>query len=117
MNPITSLHATPKAWLLSSVLAAHAEAFATRLERSRYSANTASTYLGSIADLARWMAHCGLQVQLLDENAIELSRQTPATMRLSQTGGTCSGGSARRVQPPSAYASRSGCHPKAAGTN
>lgn len=71
MNSITSLHATPKAWLLNSVLAPYVEALAARLERGRYSANTTSRYLGSIAHLARWMIQCGLPVRLLDENAIE----------------------------------------------
>jgi site-specific recombinase XerD len=71
MDWITALHATPKAWLLNSVLAPYAEAFATRLERGRYSTNTAGTYLGGIAHLARWMTQGGIPVRLLDDNAIE----------------------------------------------
>lgn len=71
MKLIKALHATPKAWLLNSVLAPYAEAFTARLERGRYSDNTANKYLGGIAHLARWMTHCGLPVRLLDEKAIE----------------------------------------------
>ena len=71
MDKLTSLHATSKAWLLNSVLAPHAEAFATRLEQGRYAANTASKYLYGIAHLARWMTQCGLPVRLLDETAIQ----------------------------------------------
>lgn len=68
MDKLTSLHATPKAWLLNSVLAPHTEAFAARLEQGRYAANTASKYLYGISHLARWMTQCGLPVRLLDEN-------------------------------------------------
>ncbi|OFZ99488.1 MAG: integrase [Betaproteobacteria bacterium RBG_19FT_COMBO_58_11] len=71
MNTITSLHATPKTWLLNSVLAPYAETFAARLERGRYAANTTTRYLGSIAHLARWMTQCGLSVRRLDERAVE----------------------------------------------
>ena len=71
MDSITALHTTPRAWLLNSVLAPHVEAFAVRLERGRYSTNTASGYLGSLAHLARWMTQSGLPVRLLDEGAIE----------------------------------------------
>jgi len=71
MNTITSLHATPKAWLLNSVLAPYAETFAARLERGRYAANTTTSYLGGIAHLARWMTQCGLSVRRLDEGAVE----------------------------------------------
>lgn len=71
MNSIASLHATPKAWLLNSVLAPHADAFAARLRRGRYSANTVGKYLGSIAHLARWMTQCYLPIRLLNESTIE----------------------------------------------
>jgi integrase/recombinase XerC len=71
MKSITSLHPTPKAWLLNGVLAPYAKAFAARLERGRYSVNTTSKYLGSIAHLARWMTLRGLPVRLLDESAVE----------------------------------------------
>src|SRR4030065_2642226 len=71
MNTIPSLHATPKTWLLNSVLAPYAETFAARLERGRYAANTTTRYLGSIAHLARWMTQCGLSVRRLDERAVE----------------------------------------------
>lgn len=71
MDPITSLQATPNAWLLNSVLAPHVEAFATRIERGRYSPSTASRHLGSIAHLAQWMTQLGLPVRLPNESAIE----------------------------------------------
>lgn len=71
MNSITSLHPTPRAWLLNSVIAPHAKAFAAHLERGRYAANTTGNYLGSIAHLARWMTYSGLPVQRLDESAVE----------------------------------------------
>ena len=79
MDPIASLHATPKAWLLSSVLAPHAAAFADHLREGRYSSNTRCSYFGSIAHLARWMTQCCLPLRLLDENSIErfLVRHVP----------------------------------------
>ena len=40
MDPLISLRATPKAWLLNSVLAPYADAFASHLRRSRYSAGS-----------------------------------------------------------------------------
>ncbi len=71
MKLIKALHATPKGWLLDSVLAPYAEAFTARLERGRYADITVNKYLGGIAHLARWMTHCGLPVRLLDEKAVE----------------------------------------------
>jgi integrase/recombinase XerC len=79
MDPTISLHATPKAWLLHSVLAPHAGAFAVHLRAGRYSSNTRCSYLGSIAHLARWMTQCCLPLRLLDESAVErfLVRHVP----------------------------------------
>ncbi len=61
MDPLT-LSATPKAWLLNSVLGPHAGSFVARLKHGRYSLATRRTYLGSLAHLARWMTsavfHC-----------------------------------------------------------
>ena len=55
MDPLTTLSAIPKGWLLYSVLAPHADAFVARLKRDRYSPTTARKYLASLAHLARWM--------------------------------------------------------------
>ena len=79
MGPIASLHATPKAWLLSSVLAPHAAAFGAHLREARYSSITRCSYFGSIAHLARWMTQCCLPLRLLDESAVErfLVRHVP----------------------------------------
>jgi integrase len=78
MDPLT-LSATPKAWLLNSVLAPHAGSFVAHLKHGRYSSATRRTYLGSIAHLARWMIQCCLPLRLLDERAIErfLDRHVP----------------------------------------
>jgi len=78
MDPLT-LSATPKAWLLNSVLGAHASSFAARLKHGRYSLATRRTYLGSLAHLARWMTECCLPLRLLDESAVErfLARHVP----------------------------------------
>lgn len=79
MDPLAPLHATPKSWLLNSVLAPHVDAFASRLRQGRYSSSTVCKYLGSIAHLARWMTQCCLPLRLLDESAVErfLVRHVP----------------------------------------
>jgi integrase/recombinase XerC len=78
MDPLT-LSATPKAWLLNSVLAPHAGSFIAYLRHGRYSPTTRRTYLGSLAHLARWMTQCCLPLRLLDESAVEqfLGRHVP----------------------------------------
>jgi integrase len=76
MDPLASLHATPKGWLLNSVLSPHADAFALRLRQGRYSASTTRKYLGGIAHLARWMSQCCLPLRQLDESAFERFRRT-----------------------------------------
>jgi integrase/recombinase XerC len=77
MDPLTL--ATPKAWLLNSVLGPHAGSFVARLKHGRYSLATGRTYLGSLAHLARWMTECCLPLRLLDESAVErfLARHVP----------------------------------------
>ena len=78
MDPLT-LSATPKAWLLNSVLAPHADAFVAHLKHGRYSSATRRRYLGSIAHLARWIIQYCLPLRLLDERAVErfLDRHVP----------------------------------------
>jgi site-specific recombinase XerD len=78
MDPLT-LSATPKAWLLNSVLAPHAGSFVAHLKHGHYSPATSRVYLGSLAHLARWMNQCCLPLRLLDESAIErfLVRHVP----------------------------------------
>jgi integrase/recombinase XerC len=71
MDPTTSLHATPQSWLLNSVLAPHAVAFAAYLRRGRYAATTVRGYFAGIAHFARWMTVCYLPVRLLDEHTVE----------------------------------------------
>jgi hypothetical protein len=71
MDSITALHATPRAWLLHSVLAPHADAFASHLRQGRYSRRTQGKYLAGIAHLARWMSQCCLPLHQLD-----MSKQT-----------------------------------------
>lgn len=72
MDPITSLHARPKAWLLHSVLAQHTDVFVSHLTHARYSAQSCGTYVASLAHLARWMSQCCLPLCQLDEAAVEL---------------------------------------------
>ena len=60
MDPITSLHSRPKAWLHHSVLAPYADAFVTYLTHARYSAQSHGKYVASLAHLARWMSQCCL---------------------------------------------------------
>jgi len=71
MDPTTSLHVTPRSWLLNSVLAPHAVTFAAYLRRGRYAATTVKGYLAGIAHFARWMTACYLPVRLLDESVVE----------------------------------------------
>jgi len=70
MDPIASLHATPKAWLVNSALAPHLDAFAAHLRHGRYAANTTKGYLAGIAHFARWMTQRYLPVRLLDEHTV-----------------------------------------------
>jgi site-specific recombinase XerD len=72
MDPISLLHARPKAWLANSVLAPHAAAFATYLTHARYSSQSCGTYVASLAHLGRWMSQCCLPLCQLDEAAVEL---------------------------------------------
>jgi integrase/recombinase XerC len=72
MDPITSLHARPKAWLLHSVLAPHTDFFVSYLAHARYSAQSCGKYVASLAHLARWMSQCCLPLCQLDEAAVEL---------------------------------------------
>jgi site-specific recombinase XerD len=72
MDPLTSLHARPKAWLLHSVLSPHADAFVAYLTHARYSAKSHGDYVASLAHLARWMSECCLPLCQLDEAAVEL---------------------------------------------
>jgi integrase/recombinase XerC len=72
MDPITSLHARPRAWLLHSVLAPHTDVFVSYLTRARYSVQSCGTYVASLAHLARWMSQCCLPLCQLDEAAVEL---------------------------------------------
>jgi site-specific recombinase XerD len=78
MDPLT-LCATPKAWLLNSVLGPHAGSFVVHLKHGRYSLATRRTYLGSVAHLARWITECCLPLRLLDESTVErfLARHVP----------------------------------------
>ncbi len=72
MDPISLLHARPKAWLANSVLAPHAGAFATYLTRARYSSQSCGNYVASLAHFGRWMSQCCLPLSQLDEAAVEL---------------------------------------------
>lgn len=71
MDPITSLHATPKGWLLDGALAPHVDAYTAYLRRGRYSGNTANKYVGSIAHFAHWMSLCHLPVRMLDDGTVD----------------------------------------------
>jgi integrase len=79
MDPFTTLSATPKGWLLNSVLAPHADPFVEHLRHGRYSPVTQRKYLGCLAHLARWMTQECLPLRLLDESAVEqfLVRHVP----------------------------------------
>ena len=67
MDPISLLHARPKAWLANSVLAPHAGAFATYLTRARYSSQSCGNYVASLAHFGRWMSQCCLPLSQLDD--------------------------------------------------
>jgi integrase/recombinase XerC len=71
MDPIASLHRTPKAWLVNSALAPHLDAFTAHLRHGRYAATTTKGYIAGIAHFARWMTQRDLPVQLLDERTVE----------------------------------------------
>jgi hypothetical protein len=79
MDPISLLHARPKGWLATSVLAPHAAAFATYLTHARYSSQSCGSYVASLAHLGRWMSQCCLPLGQLDEAAVEpfLDRHLP----------------------------------------
>jgi integrase/recombinase XerC len=71
MELIVSLHAAPNAFLLTSALAPHLDAFTAHLRRGRYAANTIKGYVSGIAHFASWMTQRRLPVQLLDEHAVK----------------------------------------------
>jgi integrase/recombinase XerC len=79
MEFITSLHASPKAWLLNSALAPHLGGFTERLRRCRYATGTAKGYITGIAHFARWMTQQSLPLHSVDEHAIDqfLSEHLP----------------------------------------
>ena len=79
MDSFSSLHAGPRAWLINSVLAPHAAAFAAYLRHARYSSQSRGTYFAGLAHLARWMSQSCLPLSQLDEVTVEqfLSRHMP----------------------------------------
>lgn len=72
MDAIRPARIKPSVWLARSVLAAHVDAFAARLQRGRYSKHVKQAYTAAIAHLARWMMQCCLPLARLDESGIEL---------------------------------------------
>jgi hypothetical protein len=70
MDPIVSLHPTPKAWLISSRLAPHIDAFVAHLRLGRYAAGTTRDYIAGVAHFARWMTHRRLPIRLLNERTV-----------------------------------------------
>ncbi len=70
MDPIVSLHPTPKAWLISSRLAPHIDAFVGHLRLGRYAVGTTRDYIAGVAHFARWMTHRRLPIRLLNERAV-----------------------------------------------
>ncbi len=71
MKSIITLHATPNAWLINSVLAPHLDAFIAHLQRGRYAATTTRGYVAGIAHFAYWVTQSNLPVQVLDEHTVE----------------------------------------------
>lgn len=71
MSLITSLPATPQAWLYNSPLAPHVDAFAAYLTGDGYTAQTINRHLLGVAHFARWMTQCALPVSLVNEQSIQ----------------------------------------------
>ena len=71
MELIDSLHPTPMAWLLTSVLAPHCTAFIEKLRCGRYADGTTKKYVAGIAHFSHWMTQNDLLVQSLDGYAVK----------------------------------------------
>lgn len=71
MDHFASLHPTPNAWLLNSLLAPHIDAFAAHLRHGRYASTTTIKYGTGIAHFAYWMTQCSFPVQLLNEQTVD----------------------------------------------
>ena len=79
MNLTQRLHCKPSGWLLESPFEPYVHTFTHYLIGQRYSANTITTYLGSMAHFARWFSQRGLSIRQIDEAIVDqfLDRHLP----------------------------------------
>ena len=79
MNLTQRLHCKPSGWLLESPFEPYVDTFTHYLIGQRYSANTITTYLGSMAHFARWFSQRGLSIRQIDEAIVDqfLDRHLP----------------------------------------
>ena len=82
MDLVASLPATPKAWLLNSLLAPHMDAFVAHLRRGRYATKTTKSHLLGVAHFSRWMTQSSLPVSLLNEQTVLQCRRQSNTDHL-----------------------------------
>ena len=71
MNPTGQLPLNSTDRLLESELAAYADAFKHHLTERRYASSSVDVYVACIAEFARWMSRSGLEVDAIDEEAIQ----------------------------------------------
>ena len=79
MNVTQRLRCKPSGWLLESPFEPYVDTFTHYLIEQRYSANTITTYLGSMAHFARWFSQRGLSIRQIDEVVVDqfLNRHLP----------------------------------------
>lgn len=71
MNMTKQLHCKSIAWLSESQLAPFVDDFTHHFTERRYASHTLDTYLACIAHFARWMNRCRLDIDQINESAVQ----------------------------------------------
>jgi integrase/recombinase XerC len=71
MNPTGRLPCNSTNWLLDSPLAPFADSFKHHLTERGYASSSVDAYVACIAEFALWMSECGLEVDGVDEDAVQ----------------------------------------------
>ena len=71
MNPTGRLPRNSTKWLLDSQLAPFADSFKHHLTERGYASSSVDTYVACIAEFALWISQCGLEVDGVDEDAVQ----------------------------------------------
>jgi site-specific recombinase XerD len=71
MSPAGRLPRNSTNWLLDSQLAPYAYSFKHHLTERRYASSSVDVYVACIAEFALWMSQCGLEVDGVDDDAVQ----------------------------------------------